>query len=163
MRRTPRVARGGGQRAGGRRTAGGEVSILRMEDPIFDEREEADSLADGTFEKDVKKEKNRLKKVFKEIEEKKKRAAEGLFDEAAFMRISLRMLKDDLQAYGFTEMFQQSEKQEPYERERPQAKIYATMNAGYQKIVKQLHDMLPEKTDRGEDQFDDFLGERDQM
>lgn len=158
MRRTPRVARGGGQGAGSGRTAGGKVSILRMEDPIIDEREEADSLEDGTFEKDVKKEKNRLKKVFKEIEEKKKRAAEGLFDEAAFMRISLRMLKDDLQENGFTEMFQQSEKQEPYERERPQAKIYATMNGNYQKIIKQLTDLLPKDAPKPKvgDPFEEF-------
>ena len=129
-----------------------------MEDPIFDEREEADSLEDGTFEKDVKKEKNRLKKVFKEIEEKKKRAAEGLFDEAAFMRISLQMLKEDLQENGFTELFQQSEKQEPYERERPQAKIYSTMNGNYQKIIKQLTDLLPKDAPKPKvgDPFEEF-------
>ena len=129
-----------------------------MEDPIFDEREEADSLEDGTFEKDVKKEKNRLKKVFKEIEEKKKRAAEGLFDEAAFMRCSLQMLKEDLQENGFTELFQQSEKQEPYERERPQAKIYSTMNGNYQKIIKQLTDLLPKDAPKPKvgDPFEEF-------
>ena len=134
------------------------VSILRMEELTNGEREEADGLEDSTFEKDVKKEKNRLKKVFKEIEEKKKRAAEGLFDEAAFMRISLQMLKEDLQENGFTELFQQSEKQDPYERERPQAKIYATMNGNYQKIIKQLTDLLPQDASKPKvgDPFEEF-------
>jgi len=35
-------------------------------------------------------------------------------------------------------MFTQSEKTEPYERERPVARLYNTMNANYQKIIKQL-------------------------
>ena len=82
----------------------------------------------------------------------------GLIDEAAFLRISLRILKDDLRENGFTELFSQSDKQEPYERERPQAKIYASMNGNYQKVIKQLTDLLPKAATpvKVGDEFDMF-------
>lgn len=42
------------------------------------------------------------------------------------------------------ESFTQSDKQAPYERERPVARLYNAMNKNYQAIMKQLKDALPE-------------------
>ena len=49
-------------------------------------------------------------------------------------------------------------KQAPYMRERPEAKVYATMNSNYQKIIKQLTDLLPkeEAEKKGGDDFENF-------
>ena len=115
-------------------------------------------MAEMTLEKASQKERNRLKKVFKELDEKRKKTAEGLIDEAGFMRASLQMLKADIQENGFTEMFQQSEKQEPYERERPQAKLYNALNKNYQSIIKQLTDLLPKDAPKPKvgDPFEEF-------
>ena len=60
-------------------------------------------------------------------------------------------------------MFSQSENQEPYERERPVARQYQSMNKNYQSIVKQLSDLLPKEVQQTEtnDGFDDFVNDRD--
>lgn len=60
------------------------------------------------------------------------------------MKASLEDFEEDISINGFTEPFQQGDKQEPYERKRPAADLYNTMNTSYQKIIKQLTDLLPE-------------------
>lgn len=109
------------------------------------------------FEKLKKKEEKRLEKVFSELEDGRKAATQGLIQRAAFMRVSLVDLEADLQENGFTELFSQGD-QEPYQRERPSARIYATMNSNYQKIIKQLTDLLPKEAPRPKvgDDFEDF-------
>lgn len=102
-------------------------------------------------------------KIFKDIDEKRKATTKGLIQRAAFMRVSLEDLEEDLNQHGFTEWFSQGE-QNPYQRERPAAKIYNTMNVSYQKIVKQLTDLLPKTgtsavpkpETEGGDEFDRF-------
>jgi hypothetical protein len=59
---------------------------------------------------------------------------------------------------GCTEMFTQSLNTPPYERERPVARLYNTMNGNYQKIIKQLSELVPKPDPKVEDDgFDDFL------
>jgi hypothetical protein len=61
-------------------------------------------------------------------------------------------------------MFSQSPDQEPYERERPQARRYIAMNKNYQSIMKQLGDRLPKveapTKEPESDGFDEFARER---
>jgi hypothetical protein len=42
-------------------------------------------------------------------------------------------------------MFQQGQTQKPYERQRPAAQLYTSFNTTYQKITKQLTDLLPKE------------------
>lgn len=113
--------------------------------------------------KRIASEERRLAKIFKDINEKRKATTKGLIQRAAFMRVSLEDLEEDLSRNGFTEWFSQGD-QEPYQRERPAAKIYNTMNVSYQKIVKQLTDLLPKTGQNlaakpeteGSDEFDRF-------
>lgn len=107
--------------------------------------------------KRIKKEEKRLNSIFRDVEENKKKTVEGLIKRAAFMRASLEDFEADLDENGFVEMFQQGEKQEPYERKRPTADLYNTMNTSYQKIIKQLTDLLPEGK-KDSDELLDFLG-----
>lgn len=105
----------------------------------------------------IKKEESRLKKIFKDLEENKKQTVEGLIKLAAYMRVSLEDFQEDLDLNGFVEKFTQSEKQEPYERKRPVADLYNTMNTSYQKIINQLTNLLPEgKTET--DELLEFVG-----
>lgn len=113
--------------------------------------------------KKVASEKKRLSALFKGIESKKKSTILGLIERAAYMRVSLQALEADLSRNGFTELFQQG-KEKPYMRQRPSATIYATMNTSYQKIIKQLTDMLPKEEQQKvieSDGFDDFISGRD--
>ena len=116
-----------------------------------------------TKEERIRGEKNRLTRLFNELPEKKKKLTAGLIERAAFMRVELEDLEADLKENGWTELFQQSEKVDPYERARPQGQTYNTMNASYQKIMKQLHDMLPaeEPQKQQDDGFEAFVIGRD--
>ena len=103
-------------------------------------------------------EKNRLNRIYKDISKENKSIIEGLINRAAFMRITLEDMEQDLDEKGFVEPFSQSEKLEPYERERPVARLYNTMNKNYQSIIKQLSDLLPkEKPIEPDDGFEDFI------
>lgn len=111
----------------------------------------------------IEKEKRRLTKIYKELDGKKKQTVEGLIQRAAYMRITLDEFEKDLDENGFTESFKQGEKQEPYERKRPVADLYNTMNANYQKIIKQLTDLLPKEEPKPEkdDGFEGFVMNRE--
>lgn len=108
-------------------------------------------------EKKIKKEKNRLIGLFKGIDETKKKTVLGLIDRASFLRVLLEELEADINQHGAVELFSQGD-QEPYQRERPAAKIYKSQNDSYQKIIKQLTDLLPkeEGPKKGGDPFDEF-------
>ena len=119
-------------------------------------------------EQRIKREEDRLSKFYKGISSGKRSLNRGLIQRAAFMRITLAELEDDLNTYGYTEWFSQGD-QTPYQRKRPAADLYNTMNANCQKIMKQLTDLLPKDdmpaakkaavdTDDG---FEDFVNGRE--
>ena len=93
----------------------------------------------------IKKESKRLKDICENIDKNKMGIAESLISRAAFMRITLEDYEKDLDENGYVELFTQSEKTEPYERERPVARLYNSMNTNYQKIMKALVDLLPDE------------------
>ena len=77
------------------------------------------------------------------------------------MRITLEDYEKDLDDNGYVELFSQSDKTDPYERERPVARLYNTMNKNYQSIVKQLSDLVPKEVKVVEDDgFADFINSR---
>lgn len=114
---------------------------------------------EASIEKEIK----RLTSQFGKIEPKKKKLTVGLIERAAFMRIALAELENDLNTYGFWEWFSQGN-QEPYQRKRPASEIYSQINKNYQSIIKQLTDLLP-KTDVVEmdDGFDSFVNGREDV
>ena len=105
----------------------------------------------------------RLRKNYKEIKRDKAAIVDGLIRRAAYMRVSLEDMENDLDDKGFYELFSQSESQEPYERERPVARQYQSMNKNYQSIIKQLSDLLPKELPKsdGDDGFESFVMSRD--
>jgi hypothetical protein len=106
----------------------------------------------------INKEIERLQSIFGAIPEKKRYVIEGLIRRSAYMRATLEDYEADLDEGGYVELFTQSEKQEPYERERPVARLYNSMIRNYQTLMKQLTDLLPEeiKTDI-KDEISEFL------
>ena len=89
-------------------------------------------------QREIKKEIKRLEEVYKDIDVKRKDLLPGLIENAAFTRITLKYLAEDLKENGTTEMFSQSENQTPYSRRRPEADLYNTMTGNYLKFIKQL-------------------------
>lgn len=108
-------------------------------------------------EKLIKKEVKRLSAIYQNISEDKKKTIQGLIERAAFMRVSLDEMEKDLNENGFTEWFSQGD-QEPYQRKRPVADLYNSMNTAYQKITKQLTDLLPKDDARAVEEDDGFDG-----
>ena len=116
-----------------------------------------------TKDERIMKEEKRLKRIYKNINKDKKAIIDGLIQRAAYMRITLEDYEKDIIENGVTEMFTQSEKTDPYERERPVARLYNTMNKNYQSLIKQLSDLVPkEAPTKGveDDGFADFIAQR---
>ena len=108
----------------------------------------------------ILKEERRLRKVYRILDKDRLAVADGLIRRAAFMRITLEDMEKDLDENGFVEMFTQSEKTDPYEKERVVARHYQQTNKNYQAIIKQLSDLLAKNTTpKGEndDGFDTFV------
>lgn len=91
----------------------------------------------------------RLREVYSNINPNQLKVVDGLIVEAARLRVRLDYLWADLQANGETEQFTQSEKTDPYDRERPQSRTYTATNKSYQAIIKQLSDLCPPASDDG--------------
>ena len=110
----------------------------------------------------IKKEEQRLKRIYKNIDKDSKAIIDGLIKRAAYMRVTLEDWEEDIIKNGCTEMFTQSVNTPPYERERPVARLYNTMNKNYQSIIKQLGDLVPKevKVVEEDDGFNEFISSR---
>lgn len=107
----------------------------------------------------IKKENARLREKYGNLPEDTLAIVDGLIDQAAFMRIELEDMRDDILDGGRIELFTQSEKTEPYERERPVVRQHAQMVRNYQNIIKQLDEKLPKEDLKPKDDgFESFAG-----
>lgn len=108
--------------------------------------------------KKIKKETQRLKKLFKDLPENKKKMSEKLIENASFMSITLDELKEDIKLYGVKETYVNGKDQYGF-KESIESKTYNTMVKNYMSIIKQLNDMLPEQKKINEDdEFEQFNG-----
>ena len=107
----------------------------------------------------IRKEVTRLNKILVAKSDVEKEFLNGLIKRAAFMKCQLEDMEKNLNQNGFTEMFTQSEKTPEYERERPMARMYNSLNKNYQTLMKQLADFVDRTENTGEkdDGFDDFV------
>ena len=116
---------------------------------------------DKTKDERIKAEIKRLKAIFAKLSAKEKKFLEPLIQRAAYMKIQLEDYEKDLLEKGYVEMFSQSDKQAPYERERPVARLYTTLNGNYQKIMKQLSDHIEHvPVKEKSDGFEEFIDSR---
>jgi len=98
----------------------------------------------------------RLTELYKSLPPKQFALAQGLIIQAARLRVRLDKLWAELEEKGETEWFTQSEKTDPYERERPASRTFTATDKSYQSIIKQLNDMLPVEDESGADELDEF-------
>lgn len=111
-------------------------------------------------DKRIKREVKRLANIYQKLSSNEMQTIDGLIKRAAYMRVTLEDMEADLDANGFVEMFSQSPDVSPYERERPTARLYNTMNKNYQTIVKQLADFVVKEElppEAQKDELDRFL------
>lgn len=86
-----------------------------------------------------------LASVFSDLDDELFASNASLIKQAARLKSLCDFLWLDIVENGTVELFTQSEKTPPYERERASAKQYATYSKLYSSIVKQLVDLLPKE------------------
>src|SRR5690606_13626650 len=105
-------------------------------------------------EKRIKREEARLKKIFAEMPEDRRRIAEGLVKEAAYMRVTLGETRAVIDHEGVIERFEQGAQR--FLREHPATKVYASFVNRYSAIVKQLIDLLL-AAEKGKTEADELI------
>ena len=129
-----------------------------MEEEKVDLREKLSGQALIEKNKKIRKETQKLKKLFKDLPDNKKKMAEKLIENASFMSITLDELKEDIKIHGVKETYVNGKDQFGF-KESIESKTYNTMVKNYMNIIKQLNDMLPEEKKINEDdEFERFNG-----
>ena len=98
----------------------------------------------------------RLTEIYKGLPPKQFALAQGLSIQAARLRVRLDKLWAEIEEKGETEWFTQSDKTDPYERERPASRTFTATDKSYQSIIKQLNDMIPAEDADEEDDLSEF-------
>ncbi|GAA5417972.1 hypothetical protein Pryu01_03050 [Paraliobacillus ryukyuensis] len=110
-------------------------------------------------DKRINKEIERLKRILEDLSQDKQDIAEGLINEAAFMRVTLEDLKKDINENGAIDEMPQGDYS--IMRESPSVKTYNTMIQRYNTTCKELFNLLPKEVPVEEDDgFDKFVNTR---
>lgn len=126
------------------------------------EREEAEREAriDKATEylektKRINKEKNRLKKLFVEIDKKKKDLVDATIADVAFMTITMQDLREEIAREGTTITYQNGENQWG-EKQSPSVQTYLQMSQKLTAAMKLLNDCMPKELSVPTNKTDDF-------
>lgn len=95
-----------------------------------------------TKEQRIKSEKTRLKGIFSDLDENKKKLVTPLIEKAAFMGIELDDLGKIIEAEGWTSEYKNGENQYGTKKS-PEAETYIALSKNYAAIIKQLTDLVP--------------------
>ena len=90
----------------------------------------------------LKKEKTRLKGIFKNLDENKKRLVTPLIEKAVFMSIELDTLQEIIQEKGWTTEYQNGANQWG-EKRSAEAETYIALSKNYTTVIKQLTELVP--------------------
>ena len=90
----------------------------------------------------IKKEMTRLKGIFKDLEEGKRKLVTPLIEKAAFMSVELDVLQDQIEQEGWTSEYKNGENQYGTKKS-PEAETYLALSKNYAAIIKQLTELVP--------------------
>lgn len=102
--------------------------------------------------KKIEQQKNKLSKIFKQLDKNTFALVQNLINEVAFMSVTLEENRIYIEEHGVKEMYMNGKGQFGY-KESVESKNYNAMIKNYTNVVKQLVDFLPkdEKKNAGED------------
>ncbi len=98
--------------------------------------------AEKTKEQRIKSEKTRLKGIFKDLDENKKKLVTPLIEKAAFMSVELDDLQKTIEQDGWTSEYKNGENQYGTKKS-PEADTYIALSKNYAAVIKQLTDLVP--------------------
>lgn len=90
----------------------------------------------------VTREVERLREVYKDLNEVQLAIADGLIVQAARLRVAADELWEDIRENGYTEQ-RMTAKGDVYTTERPQVRSFTTCDKNYQQIISKLDKMKP--------------------
>lgn len=112
----------------------------------------------------IKKEVRRLKKLFANIDENKKKLVYTTIEDVAFMTITMQDLRETIIRDGTTVEYKNGENQYGT-KQSPDAQLYLQLSQKQTQAMKILLDCLPksEKPAPKDDGFDDFVNGREDV
>lgn len=135
-------------------------------DDVLDEierEEKVDSVTEYLEKtKRIKKESARLKRLFKEIDENKKKLVFTTIEDVAFMTITMQDLREKIVREGTTCTYKNGENQFGT-KQSPDAQLYLQMSQKQTQAMKILVDCLPKgkvENTQDKDDFKDFVAGR---
>ena len=90
----------------------------------------------------VTREKARLMELFKDLEPNKLQTCLALIDRAAFITVSLQDLEDQLNEIGWTEYYQNGDKQSGWKKSAA-ADVHISLTKNLNTTIKQLLELVP--------------------
>lgn len=105
-------------------------------------QETQEETAESFKKKQIEKEKKRLKTLFKNLDENKKKLVTPLIEKAAFMSIELDGLEQIIIKKGWTEEYQNGQNQKGIKKSSA-GENYIALSKNYTAIIKQLTDLVP--------------------
>ena len=103
----------------------------------------AKTKTEKTKEQKINAEKRRLRSIWKELEENKRKLVTPLIEKAAFMSVELDALQEIIEQDGWTSEYKNGENQYGTKRS-PEADTYIALSKNYAAVIKQLVDIVPE-------------------
>jgi len=94
----------------------------------------------------------RLISLFSLVDESKKNLVDNLIYQAAFMKVELDKLQEQIRKYGAIQISTKGG-----QRQTEAAKYYTKMVNSYGTVIKTLNTILGTQVDDGDDAFDEFL------
>lgn len=95
----------------------------------------------------IRKEENRLKRAFKDLDKNKMSTVKQLISTAAFLSVTLRDLEDEINRNGVTEEYQNGANQYGV-KQSAAAVTHIAMTKNLTSIMKQLADLVPAEKKR---------------
>jgi len=102
--------------------------------------------------KSIENEYNRLKSLFRSIEENKSKLVDNLIQQAAFMKVELEKLQSQILRHGAVQISSKGA-----QRQTEAAKYYTKLVNSYGTVIKTLNSILAKTVDDDEDEFDAFI------
>ena len=98
-----------------------------------------------TNDQKIKREINRLKRVFRDLDKNKLQTVESLIRNAAFMAVSLEELQEIINEEGYTVEYQNGANQSGT-KQSDAVKTHIAMTKNHAAIIKQLCELVPPET-----------------
>ena len=104
------------------------------------------------FYNNISKEYERIKLLFNNIEESKSELVDNLIQQAAFMKVELDNLQNQIRKYGAVQISNKG-----MQRQTEAAKYYTKLINSYGTVMKTLNSILGKNVKEDDDAFDEFL------